>query len=291
MPLVPESRPRHHPLSPGHLQVSPPDTVHPEHWPRAAGTPHSPPVSLRRLALTASGTRAPSPERDCATGGPCGKERAPGTHLTSHRSRRPPAGRARTRAPPPGAEPCRGARAWGAAAYGEPCVPGSPGLLRCDTRSCWEAQGAARSRAGLRRAGRAPPAPSWRGEVLRREPRRPPAGRGEAGGTSRAARRPPCPAALVPWARAGARPSPAGPRGWGSSGGGDAARHQRLPRVALAPGCKKSCEHSLEEGELGDLPERVSPRKTAGGWGEGTGYALCGVPQTGGGSPDWRAAR
>lgn len=114
-------------------------------------------------------------------------------------------------------------------------------------------------------------------------PARPPAGRGEAGGTSRAARRPPCPAALVPWARAGARPSPAGPRGWGSSGGGDAARHQRLPRVALAPGSKKSCEHSLEEGELGDLPERVSPRKTAGGWGEGTGYALCGVPQTGGG--------
>lgn len=26
MPIVPESRPRHHPLSPGHLQVSPPDT-------------------------------------------------------------------------------------------------------------------------------------------------------------------------------------------------------------------------------------------------------------------------
>lgn len=131
------------------------------------------------------------------------------------------------------------ARTWDSAAYGEPCVPGSPGLLRRDTLSCWDAQGATHSQAGLRRAGRAPPAPSWRGEVLRREPRRPPAGRGEAGGTSRAARRPPCPAALVPWARAGARPSP-GPRGWGSSGGGDAARHQRLPRVALAPGCKKS---------------------------------------------------
>lgn len=175
---------------PGHLQVSPPDTVYPERWPRAAGTPHSPPVSLRRLALTASGTRAPSPEWDCATGGPCGKERAPGTHLTSHRSRRLPAGRARTRAPPPGAQPCRGARAWGAAAYGEPCVPGSPGLLRCDTRSCWEAQGAARSRAGLRRAGRAPPAPSWRGEVLRREPRRPPA-RGEGRGWRDEPRSPP----------------------------------------------------------------------------------------------------
>ncbi|XP_040607483.1 uncharacterized protein LOC121142268 [Mesocricetus auratus] len=47
----------------------------------------------------------------------------------------------------------------------------------------------------------------------------PPAGRGEAGGTRRTARRPPCPAALVPWARAGARPSP-GPSRWGSSGAG-----------------------------------------------------------------------
>lgn len=47
----------------------------------------------------------------------------------------------------------------------------------------------------------------------------PPAGRGEAGGTRRAARRPPCPAALVPWARAGARPSP-GPQGRGGSGAG-----------------------------------------------------------------------
>lgn len=98
------------------------------------------------------------------------------------------------------------------------------------------------------------------------------------------------PAALVPWARAGARPSP-GPRGWGSSGGGDAARHQRLPRVALAPGCKKSCEHSLEEGEQGDLPERVSPRKTAGVWDEGAGVRALRGPSDRWGLPRLEGSR
>lgn len=64
----------------------------------------------------------------------------------------------------------------------------------------------------------------------------PPAGRSEAGGTRRAACRPLCPAALVPWARAGARPSP-GPRGRGGSGAGmrragSLCHGWRLPRAA-----------------------------------------------------------
>lgn len=258
MPLVPESRPRRHPLL-GHLQVSPlrtqsttPSTGH-----GLQGRPNWPPVSLRRLALTAYGARASgSPARSGVARSevPAGRRGRRGPGLTSHRSWRPPAGRARTRAPPPGAQPCRRARARGARGArgcGELCVPGSPGRLRRGTRSGWDAQGAARSRAGLRRAGRAPPAASRRGEVLRREPRRPRGGARREGDAPRSPAALPVPPASCPGRAPGLAP-PLGPRGWGRSGAGTPRASSVGHEWPLPRGCGKSCEHSLEEGELGE---------------------------------------
>lgn len=144
-------------------------------------------------------------------------------------------------------------------------VPGSLGRLRRGTRGCWDALGAARSRAGLLRAGRAPPAPSWQGEALRREPRRP---RGGARREGRAAQ----PAALPappPWCpgRAPGLAPPRAPRAGAAQGRGCGAQAASATGGAC-PRLKKSCEQSKGEGVPGDLPERVSPTATG---------AFCGV--------------
>lgn len=114
----------------------------------------------------------------------------------------------------------------------------------------------------------------------------PPAGRGEAGGTRRTARRPPCPpcpAALVPWARAGARPSP-GPRRWASSGAGT-PRASSVYHEWRSPGAvRKVASTAWERASWVTCRERVSPRKAAGGPGAGGlggawgRYAFCEPP-------------
>lgn len=122
----------------------------------------------------------------------------------------------------------------------------------CASRDLPAAFGAAPAAAGTHRARRA--ARQVCGGLA--EPLRLPPGEGRRCGGSRAARgegrggrdaprtrRPPCPAALVPWARAGARPS-WGPRGWGGSGAGMRRAGSLCHGWRLPPAARKVAKQS-----------------------------------------------
>lgn len=214
--------------------------------------------AVPRLLYTDASVIAP-PRRDR---GPqdCGrcawekKERAPRGQLTSRRTQRPPAGRARTPAPAPGADPCPEARPEGAVrlragtrlgcrerrrgALASSAPPGSCGGRGCCCHPRREPRGAQREQVCGAAPG-APPAPSRRGRYCRGSRA---ACREGRGARVRSTRRPPGP-------RPGRGVRAPGPSAGSSRAGALRARQRLLGagQAGRAPGWEERCKPGLGE--------------------------------------------